>query len=333
MFHITNGDCALAALTRAGIPQEDVLPWRDVLHEGPVPAGLTLDELSSVRAAFIARCGWGDLDTLREEFRLRDCRLAGLQAQDEAVLWFESDLYDQLQLIQLLDWFAEPAHRPERLTLVCVDRDPDSGRFEGLGALSRERVAALLECRTALTSEQLELGRRAWDGFRAQAPGALEDLWRQDLVALPYLGDAILRWLQELPAVRNGLSRTERTALEEIARRPCSREELFRAVQAREERPFMGDWSFWRLLERLEHAAVALLCEESAPVWPAPAGASHPAQKRVLALTPAGRAGWADELEAVQVNGIDRWWGGTRLWQADTVWRWDGARACTVRSA
>jgi hypothetical protein len=331
MFHVTNGDCAAAALARAGISEEDVLPWRDVLHEGPVPGGLTLDELSSVRAAFIAQCGWGDLDTVREEFRLRDCRLAGLQAEHEAVLWFESDLYDQLQLIQLLDWFAEPTHRPQRLALVCVDRDPDSGRFEGLGALSEERVAALLKSRAAVTEEQLDLGRRAWAAFRAAVPGALEDLWRQDLRALPYLSDAILRWLQELPAVASGLSRTERLALEEIARQPRSREQVFRAVQVREERPFMGDWSFWRLLERLEHAEVALLRRDTAPAWPTPAGAAHPAQREVLALTAAGRAGLAGELDAVQVNGIDRWWGGTRLWPPESVWRWDGAQARTVR--
>jgi hypothetical protein len=144
-----------------------------------------------------------------------------------------------------------------------------------------------------VTDEQLDLGKRAWDAFRAAEPGALEDLWRRQPGALPYLGDAILRWLQELPAVTSGLSRTERTALEEIARQPRSREQVFGAVQAREERPFMGDWSFWRLLERLEHSAVALLCQETAPAWPVPAGAAHAAQQQVLALTPAGRAGLA----------------------------------------
>jgi hypothetical protein len=328
MFHITNGDCAVDALARGGIPAADLLPWRDVLHEGPVPAGLSLDELSSVRAAFVAQCGWGDLDTVREEFRLRDCRLAGLQAEHEVVLWFESDLYDQLQLIQLLDWFAEPAHRPQRLTLVCIDRDPESGRFEGLGALTPERVATLLASRTAVTAEQLGLGRRAWGAFRAESPGALEDLWRREMGALPYLGDALLRWLQELPAVNSGLSRTERMALEEIARQPRSREQVFHAVQAREARPFMGDWSFWRLLERLERSA--LLRWEAAPAWPALAGGSQPAQKQVLTLSAAGRAGLAGELDALQVSGIDRWWGGTRLWQPGSVWRWDGAHTRTV---
>jgi hypothetical protein len=117
-------------------------------------------------------------------------------------------------------------------------------------------------------------------------------------------------------------------ALEEIERHPRPREQVFRAVQAREARPFMGDWSFWRLLERLEQAAVALLRHAAAPAWPR--AGSRPAQKQVLTLTAAGRAALAGELDAVQINGIDRWWGGTRLWQPDTVWRWDGAHARTV---
>jgi hypothetical protein len=34
----------------------------------------------------------------RREFRARDAALAGFGAHDEVVLWFEHDLYDQLQL-------------------------------------------------------------------------------------------------------------------------------------------------------------------------------------------------------------------------------------------
>jgi hypothetical protein len=241
MFHITNGDCAAAALARAGIPDEDVLPWRDVLHEGPVPTGLTLDELSSVRAAFIAQCGWGDLDTVREEFRLRDCRLAGLQAEHEAVLWFESDLYDQLQLIQLLDWFAEPAHRPQRLTLVCIDRDPDSGRFEGLGALSKERVAALLESRAPVTDEQLDLGRRL--NASCRHAGSARGAWRQSQCLPTWVRRSCAgcrncpRCQRIVPTER--MIRGGRAALRLRASVPCS-------PGARGRRS--GDWSFRRLL-------------------------------------------------------------------------------------
>ena len=51
---ITNGDSAVARMREAGIAGE-ILPWRDILHEGPVPAAPGLEELSSVRAQFLAR--------------------------------------------------------------------------------------------------------------------------------------------------------------------------------------------------------------------------------------------------------------------------------------
>src|SRR5690349_16166268 len=100
MLHITNGDAAVNVLRRAGIT-EPVLAWRDVLHEGPVPAGLSLRELSKVRAQFIVECGWGRPEEIARQFDTRDTTLE--KAASEAtpvVLWFESDLYDQLQLCQ-----------------------------------------------------------------------------------------------------------------------------------------------------------------------------------------------------------------------------------------
>ncbi|HYH80292.1 MAG TPA: DUF1835 domain-containing protein, partial [Longimicrobium sp.] len=117
MLHITNGDSAGDLLAGCGLGGE-VLCWRDVLHEGPVPATLPLPELSAVRARYIAGCGWGPADEIAREFAARDAALAAAGAHDEVVLWFEHDLYDQLQLIQLLDWFAA-RDGATRLSLVC----------------------------------------------------------------------------------------------------------------------------------------------------------------------------------------------------------------------
>ena len=55
MLHIVNGDCAIEALKDSGI-EGDFLSWLDVLHDGPVPEGLSLEELSEVRGGFIADC-------------------------------------------------------------------------------------------------------------------------------------------------------------------------------------------------------------------------------------------------------------------------------------
>ena len=58
ILNITNGDSAVHIMQEAGVPGI-FLPWRDVLHDGPVPEDLTLDKLSRIRAKFIIGRGWG----------------------------------------------------------------------------------------------------------------------------------------------------------------------------------------------------------------------------------------------------------------------------------
>src|SRR5215218_5092509 len=162
MLHVTNGDAAAEVIRASGVGGE-VLPWRDVLHDGPVPAGLPLRELSAVRAAFIAGQGWGDADELRREVQARDEALAGFGAHDEVVLWFEHDLYDQLQLAQVLDWLAGQDSASTRLAMVCGP--------EYLGPSTPERIAARFPERQPVTDAQLALGEAAWNAFRSPDPG------------------------------------------------------------------------------------------------------------------------------------------------------------------
>ncbi len=116
-LHVTNGDAAAERILDAGVGGS-VLPWRDVLHEGPVPCGLSFDDLTVVRAEFIGGAGWDDPETVLSRLRWRDAMLAGFPAYAEVVLWFEHDLYDQLQLLQVLDWFNAVDAGPVRLSLI-----------------------------------------------------------------------------------------------------------------------------------------------------------------------------------------------------------------------
>jgi hypothetical protein len=77
-----------------------VLYWRDALHEGPVPA-VGPEELRRIRAAFLIEAGADDRDEAMAMFAERD-RILEANRDGEYVLWFEADLYNQLQIIQIL---------------------------------------------------------------------------------------------------------------------------------------------------------------------------------------------------------------------------------------
>ena len=61
MLHVTNGSIAVSRLHDLGVPGR-IIPWDDVLHEGPVRAGLSVDELRHERADFLGR-EWNDVET------------------------------------------------------------------------------------------------------------------------------------------------------------------------------------------------------------------------------------------------------------------------------
>ena len=67
ILNITNGDCAVDVMKEAGIPGS-YLPWRDVLHDGPVPEKLSFEELLVIREKFIVGRNWGTADNIRDCF-------------------------------------------------------------------------------------------------------------------------------------------------------------------------------------------------------------------------------------------------------------------------
>ncbi len=41
----------------------------NVIYNGPVPEGLSLEELFNIRAKFIAECDWDSLENAKDSFR------------------------------------------------------------------------------------------------------------------------------------------------------------------------------------------------------------------------------------------------------------------------
>src|SRR5512133_4015627 len=100
LLHVTNGESAGNTLRQTALGGA-VLPWQDVLHEGPVPA-LPRRVLLRTRARFLADCGWGRQQALLSSLERRDRQLLeALRDGLQVVLWFEHDLYDQLQLLDV----------------------------------------------------------------------------------------------------------------------------------------------------------------------------------------------------------------------------------------
>jgi hypothetical protein len=313
---ITNGDAA-GELLRRTLHGAEVLPWRDVLHEGPVPLTDTLDELTALRVDYLAASGGGEKDAISFELNSRDRGLSVSNQFDRVVLWFEHDLYDQLQLLQVLDWFAVNQRKAGTVLLVQV---------EGyIGRETPEALPRLAETATPVTQEQIDLATQAWAALRQPTPEAWAHLLDEDLTALRFLRGAVIRMLEELPGP-DGLTRTERQMLAVIeASESITAFGLFGPVEKMEDAESMSDWSFWRSLETLAVAEEPLIAGlEAAPFQHTDPEKAKAYLNSRLTPTSLGKAVLAGGADWAKHHTVDRWWGGTHLTE-DALWRYDSA--------
>jgi hypothetical protein len=310
-LHVTNGDIVVDLLRRAGLAP-DALAWVDVLHEGPVPAGLDDHGLRRVRANFLAGADGVDAAEVRRRLEDRDRALAAGRA-GEYLLWFEADLYDQLQIAQVLAMLAELEVAPDRVGLVCIGEYPGIAHFGGLGQLEPSQLPGLLEVATPLTAEALGLGAAAWAALRAPDPAGLGRIAASRSPELRFLGEAFDRLSREYPSTRDGLSLTERRILAATGD-GAEAGVVFARLGEREARPYLGDLFCFRIVARLAGGREPLL--ELDPAGEVAAGTR-------LALTAAGRRVLAGQADHVALNGLDRWVGGVHLRGPEAAWRWD----------
>lgn len=309
MLHITNGEATRTRLESSGVPGE-CASWDDVLHEGPTPLA-SGEEWWRVRARYLASAGYGSEEDMLRGFRAKGDPLEAASRHDEAVFWFEHDLYDQLLLIHHLWWLSRQPFSATRYSIVIGT--------DYLGLLDPAQFPAKFAARRAVTAEEIALGGEIWTAYCGDDPGRLVASVERSAVQrlLPYVPRAMRRLVEEFPAVDNGLARSERQILEVLSEGPRSPEQTFVAAARLEEDIWMGDWPFWTIVRRLAAGPHPLVTLDVRDVpGRLPSG--------VVAITGTGRRVLAGGADHLTLNAPSRWIGGTFL-SPERPWRWTGS--------
>ena len=317
ILHITNGDIA-AAMLRKLDPTSEVLPWRDALHEGPVPGGVDLATLSDIRALFVSAAGWAPYSDAQPMFQARDTLLREHRRFDEIALWFEWDLYDQLQLLQVLDFLVLDGRPLSEISLLNF-----GGYF---GDLALGDFAKLADDAVTLDEPMAALAVRAWQAVRAADPGPLvgllQELSEQE-AALPFLPAALYRLIEELPSQQNGLSRSEQQILDALSNAPMAMSALFIASHSsREDRIFLADAVFATQVERLA-ADPAPLVQITRPFFSPWGSVPDGLWDSIVEVTSLGRKVLFCEVDWLTLGAAERWVGGMMVDPRRPSPRWD----------
>lgn len=312
VLHVANGHATTGLIELSSVGGRTMV-WCDPLYDGPVPGNVSDEELLRLRGAFLAS---PDDDVNDVVAGLRHWRSAiDQQDYDELVLWYEHDLFDQLNLIQILTHIGR-AHVSRPVTLVSVDSFPGHPDFKGIGELDPSDMPTLFEMRTPITDAQIALAERAWKAYRSADPREIEALLATGTSALPYLARALRRHLEEFPSAANGLSKSEQRLMEQALNGPADLRRAFSRMHDGERGFYITDSAFVERAQELAGSSPALVTLHTEPHdW-----RSFP--KGEFALTDAGRNVLNGSADRLRLCGIDRWIGGVHLRGNGPAWRW-----------
>lgn len=251
LLHITNGDSFTNRLQTLPL-KGDIITWREMLCEGKTLSNVGSESFWKTRFEFLNKNyriskSWFVEKTLKE-YR----SLCNHKQQDQIVLWFEYDLFCQINMLAVLSWL-KTYRRHAEISLVCSGKEDDSEKLYGLNELTDEQLLVLYENRTVLTQDDIEYADYVWQLYCSDNPMRLENLMDYDSFQFAYLSDAIQAHLRRFPSIKNGLNAVENNILKvAVEQKPKSKRGFTGEILRNQGFYGFGDTQYDRLITSLK---------------------------------------------------------------------------------
>lgn len=252
-LHILNGDGTKGGFEQSGI-QGHAAIWREILCEGPV-ASLNTSSFWEARKAFLASQYESSDNTYENKVLTEFEKIKQFQNYQEVVLWFEHDLFCQINLIGVLSWFSQQSIDQTTISIVSLGKHEQQADFYGIGQLYPEQFPELYESRKKLNAESIQFAAQVWEAYSNTNPTLLLDLIQADQFhQFPYLKKALSLHLLRFPHLTNGLNETEKRLLQLIQAKPnISTKELMGTILRGDNKWWgFGDLQYFNILDDLE---------------------------------------------------------------------------------
>ncbi len=250
-LHITNGDILTEKLRTLKL-QGDIITWREMLCEGKTETNVGSESFWKTRFEFLNKNykiskSWF-IDKTLKEYRT----LCNHKQEDHIVLWFEHDLFDQINMLAVISWLK--THRPyAQISLVSGDGEGKSANLLGLGSLNDDQLRKLFNNRTLLTQDDVEYADYVWQLYCSDNPIRLENLKDFDSFQFAHLSGAIEAHLLRFPTIKNGLNAVENNILKlAVDTKPRTKLALLNTVLNNQGVYGFGDTQYERVITKLK---------------------------------------------------------------------------------
>lgn len=250
-MHITNGDTFTLRLEQLNL-KGDIITWREMLCEGKTETNVGSESFWKTRFDFLHK-NYNVSKSWFVEKTLKEYRsLCNHKQQDQIILWFEYDLFCQINMLAVISWLKTHRRHAE-ISMICSGNEDETSTLYGLNDLNDEQLLKRFENRTVLTQDDIEYADYVWQLYCSDNPIRLENLTDFENYQFDYLSDALLAHLKRFPTIKNGLNEPENRLLElAVLEKPKTRQALLGSMLKNQGRYGFADSQYERILTSIK---------------------------------------------------------------------------------
>lgn len=253
ILHILNGDSTAEIFDKTSIVG-DIVVWREMLCEGVVKSEIGSDDFWKSRYDFFeSEFGIGKLEyfdqTIKELVKLEE-----LSTYREVVLWFEYDLFCQVNLIAACSYLIKSFRKDINYYLVCTGKEKGKDQLQTLSNYGPNEYKILYKNKVKLTKNDLLFAEYCWNLYIENDLIKLKNNDFSKNSKFEYLPMAIDQHILRFPN-KNGLNQIENKILELINSGLTSKNKIVRQLliwQQKETVYGFGDMQYFMTLKNLK---------------------------------------------------------------------------------
>lgn len=244
-YHVLNGDCLAAQLSQTKINQNFII-CRECLIDGNVTA-TNLTDFWTIRAQFIAENYHTTTEAYFQKTVEEFDKLQTLPEHAEVCLWFEHDLFCQINLWFVLSLLAE--HPTLKLYRILPIVNHINDIWRGFGVADSEMLEKAYANKVLFTPHDIELGNNLWNAYQQNDFEKLKELAKTPSACFQYLEDVCQAQIDRFKKDQL-LGRPER-AVKEIMEITTDFTAVFNLFSAQQAIYGFGDSQVKRIYDRL----------------------------------------------------------------------------------
>jgi Domain of unknown function (DUF1835) len=214
ILHILNGYNILPILEKSKI-KGDVVVWREMLCEGPLHKEVGSDEFWMSRYSYFEK----ELEINRLEYYDKSIseivKLEDVSNYKDIVLWFEFDLFCQVNLLAACTYLLDNYVKKANYYLICTGKVKGKEELQSLSDFTPLEFNTLFENKIALSKSSLQFAKESWNLYVDNNIDKLKCFDFNQNSKFEYLQLAINQHLKRFP-VENELNQIQNKILKII---------------------------------------------------------------------------------------------------------------------